>query len=111
MKVNLGTVEFDDDVRKLVAEANGGSGLATRELIRDTYVPNLIKAGNAALETASIEAEGSEGGGKKDKKAKSEKAEKPAKEGKKGKKSKDEPAPEPEAKSKKDKKKGKKGKG
>lgn len=105
MKVNLGTIEVDDDQRKLIAESEGGSGLATREVIRDTFVPNLIKAGIAALETASIEADSGS----------ADASEPKDKKGKKGKKSKDvEPEPVVEEKtSKKDKKskKGKKGKG
>lgn len=112
MKVSLGTLEFDDDQRTLLAAAHGKKGLATRELIRDEFVPKVIKAELAKLEAASIndEAGGDEEPAADEKPAKSKKD-------KKGKKDKtEEVVPEPaveEKPAKKDKKakKGKKNKG
>lgn len=38
MKVSLGTIEVDDDVRRAVNDFLGKPGLATRETIRSVYL-------------------------------------------------------------------------
>ena len=40
MKVRLGTIEIDDEERRLLASYIGRKGLATREEVRSFYIQN-----------------------------------------------------------------------